>query len=157
MQHRTRLVTAVVLGVTATALPASAERTNGVYAEVLGKGGLWGLGYDHRVHHRFSVGAVGSAYSIEGQRYVTLSPYLGAYLLRSGRSAWFADAGAQVVHAWAPSPVPEWMGTSSTGVGGILSTGYEFRGRLLYRVFAHGAIGKGGAVPWLGTSIGWAF
>ena len=157
MQHRTRLVATVVLGVLASALPASAERTNGIYAEVLGKGGLWGLGFDHRVHHRLTVGAVGSGYSLEGQRYISLSPYLGTYLLRSGRNAWFADAGAQFVYAWAPSPVPEWSGMSSTGVGAILSSGYELRGRFLYRAFVHGAIGKGGVAPWLGMSFGWAF
>lgn len=136
---------------------AIAEHPRGVYVEAFGKGGLWGLGYDHRVASRVMFGAVGSAMSLEGQRYVSLSPYVGLYIARHGRSAWFADIGGQFAHVWTRSPVPEWEAPTSTGVGGMASTGYEFRGRLLVRVFVHGVIGKGGALPWAGTGIGWSF
>ena len=152
-----RLRTATVVLAIVASRTAVAERANSVYLEALGKGGLWGLGCDHRLSRRVSVGAVGSAWTLEGQRYISLSPYLGLYLARHGRSAWFADMGAQVAHVWSESPVPEWDGESSTGVGGTLSTGYEFRGRILFRLFAHGVLGKGGALPWVGTGIGWSF
>jgi hypothetical protein len=136
---------------------ATAERKNGVYVEALGKGGVWGFGFDHRVARWATLGAVGSAFSQEGQRYVTLTPYVGFYLLRHGRSAWFADAGAPLAYTWTMSPVPEWSGDSAAGIGGSLSSGYEFRGRLIARLFLHGVVGKGGVAPWAGTSIGWAF
>ncbi|MBL9019190.1 MAG: hypothetical protein JNL83_33685, partial [Myxococcales bacterium] len=55
-----------------------------------------------------------------------------------------------------PSPVPEWMGTSSTGVGTQLSAGFEHRSRAVLRVFVMGTIGRGGAAPWLGVDLGWA-
>lgn len=136
---------------------AGAERRNGLYLEAFGKGGLWGLGYDRRLVPRVSIGAVASGFSSEGQRYVSLSPYLGFYLARHGRSAWFADAGAQLAKVWADSPVPEWPGESWSGAAAMLSSGYEFRGRLLFRVFVHGVLGKGGVLPWVGIGIGWAF
>jgi hypothetical protein len=154
--RRTWRTALVVLGVLAVRT-ARAERANGIYVEAFGKGGLWGLGYDHRLGRRISIGAVGSGQSFEGERYVSLSPYLGLYLARYGRSAWFTDVGAQIAHVWSASPVPEWSGESSTGVGGILSTGYEFRGRILVRLFVHGVFGKGGALPWAGAGFGWAF
>lgn len=136
---------------------SAAERAHALYVEAFGKGGLWGLGYDHRIARRVSIGAVGSGFSLEGQRYITLSPYVGLYLARHGRSAWFADVGAQLAHVWSVSPVPEWPGESSSGVGGMVSTGYEFRGRFLFRLFVHGVAGKGGALPWAGSGVGWTF
>lgn len=153
---RLRRIATVALVVCA-ARPATADRRNGIYVEAFGKGGLWGLGYDRRLARRVSIGVVGSGFSSEGQRYVSLSPYLGFYLARHGRSAWFADAGAQLAHVWAESPVPEWPGESSSGAAAMLSSGYEFRGRIIFRVFVHGVIGKGGALPWVGLGIGWAF
>ena len=140
-----------------TASSAHAERANSIYLEAFGKGGLWGLGYDHRLDQRYSLGVVGSAENLSGQKYVSMSPYVGIAIARHGRSSWFADFGAQAVYAWAASPVPEWEGDSSAGIGGTLSTGYEFRGQLMFRIYAHGVIGKGGAVPWAGTGLGWAF
>jgi hypothetical protein len=148
---------AVALVVMLASHTVYAERRNTLYAEAFGKGGLWGVGYDHRFARRYSIGAVGSGGVFEGERYVTFCPYLGLAVARHGRSSWFADFGAQVAHVWTHSPVPEWDGDRSTGVGAIVSTGYEFRGRLLFRLYAHGVVGKGGALPWAGTSLGWAF
>ncbi len=150
-------IRAVALVVMLASHTAAADHSNTIYVEAFGKGGLWGLGYDHRFAHRYSIGAVGSGASFDGERYVSLSPYLGLAIARHGRSAWFADFGAQIAHVWSDSPVPEWDGERSTGVGAMFSTGYEFRGRLLFRLYAHGVVGKGGALPWAGTSLGWAF
>lgn len=143
--------------ITLASRTSAAERTNGVYVEALGKGGLWGVGVDHRVTHWISLGAVGSGASLSGERYVTLTPYIGFYLGRRGRSALFADVGAPIAYAWAVSPVPEWSGDSSAGIGGSLSAGYEFRGRLIARLFLHAVAGRGGVLPWAGTSVGYAF
>lgn len=152
-----RIAIVVLVVVFSSAIAAAEERRNAVYAEVLGKGGLWGIGFDHRVSRRALLGVVGSTYLIEGQGYVTLSPYLGLYVARAAHSSWFVDAGAQLAHVWTESPVPEWSPESSTGVGALLSTGYEYRGQVLFRVYIHGVLGKGGALPWLGTSVGWTF
>jgi hypothetical protein len=136
---------------------AEAERDTAVYAEVLGKGGLWGVGFDYRLRRRIFVGAVVSTYHLEGEWVAAFCPYFGYHIIRSGHHAWFADVGPRLVHTWSDSDVPEWDGSSSTGVGNGLSTGYEYRGRLLARVYIEGVVGKGGALPWLGASVGFAF
>jgi hypothetical protein len=69
----------------------------------------------------------------------------------------FVDVGPQVIRVSTPSPVPEWMGTSSTGIGAQASVGYERRGPLLVRVFAMVAAGENGVAPWLGVDVGAAF
>ncbi|MCW5807786.1 MAG: hypothetical protein KIT31_35865 [Deltaproteobacteria bacterium] len=136
---------------------AAAERATSVYVEAFGKGGLWGLGADHRVASRIVVGGVVSGHSLEGERYLSLSPYVSYYLLKRGRSAWFADAGVQLAHVWSDAHVPEWAGDSSTGIGAIVSSGYEFRGQLLVRAYVHGVAGRGGVFPWFGIAAGWTF
>lgn len=141
----------------ASAEPAHAERAHSVYAELFGKAGLWGLGFDRRISRRITLGAVGSVYGHDGQRYFALSPYLGFYLVQRSRHAWFADAGPLFVHSWASSPIPEWSGDSSTGVGAEVASGYEYRGELLVRFFVQAVIGKGGVLPWAGLGVGWAF
>lgn len=134
---------------------ARQARPHAVYAELLGKGGLWGLGYDFQLLRHIAIGGVASTYTVGSREQIfTLSPYLTGYLAGSGRHRWFMQLGPQIIHLRRPSPVPEWPGTSSTGFGGELSTGYEFRGRALFRVFMMGAVGKGGAAPWLGMSLG---
>ena len=46
---------------TSVASSARAERTSSIYLEAFGKGGIWGVGYDHRLDERFRLGIVGSA------------------------------------------------------------------------------------------------
>ncbi len=146
-----------VVCLTAASAPAAPDRHHAVYAELLGKGGLWGLGYDYSLSDRLTLGSVASFYILEDQRVAALSPYLGILIARGGAHAWFAHAGPQFVHVWSPSSVPEWSGESDTGIGGELSTGYEYRSGVLTRVFVQGVVGDGGATPWLGASLGWEF
>jgi len=136
---------------------ATSPKRHALYVELLGKGGTWGLGYTHQVHRRFALGAVGSFSMLDGQRMLTFSPSVTAYPVGVRRHRLFVDVGPQLVYLQTPSPVPEWMGTSETGIGGQLSTGYEYRGAVFARVFAMGVVGKSGAAPWLGMDLGWAF
>jgi hypothetical protein len=151
-----RLATIALAAVLASS-DASAEPVHGVYLEGLGKGGLWGLGYDHLMRHRLRLGIVGSGASLQGQRYVSASPYFGFNMLEDRGHALFVDAGAQVAHVWTQAPVPEWSGPSSTGIGGLASLGYEYRSAVLFRIYAHAAFGKGGLVPWAGMDLGFTF
>lgn len=136
--------------------PARSPR-HAIFLELLGKGGLWGLGYTHQLHPRLAVGGVASFTLLDGQRIYAVSPSLTAYLVGTHRHRWFVDAGPQFVRISTPSPVPEWSGTSSNGVGGQVATGYEHRSHVLVRAFAMAAFGKGGIAPWLGADVGWAF
>lgn len=144
--------------VTKPAVATTARSTphHALYVDVLGKGGLWGLGYDYQLTHRFAVGAVASYYVLGGDQYLTFSPYVAAYPVRSGAHAWFAQIGPQVVHRATPSPVPEWNGMSTTSLSAELSTGYEYRRGILARIYVMGAVGDRFA-PGLGVSLGWSW
>jgi hypothetical protein len=136
---------------------ATTTSRHSIYVEGLGKGGLWGLGYGYQFSKRWAIGAVVSAWMLDGQRVYTASPFVTLYPLGTRRHRLFVDAGPQVVRVSTPSPVPEWMGTSSTGVGGQVSLGYERRGPLLVRVFAMGVAGEKGIAPWIGVDMGASF
>ncbi len=150
-------MTGMVAGVLAR--PAFAEpppRRHAAYVELLGKGSLWGAGYDYQVSRWLAFGAVASFFVVRGEQIVSFSPYLGGYPLGHGRHRLFAQTGPLVVHKETPSPVPEWPGTSDTGVAAELSLGYEYRGPILLRGYGMLSAGKGGVYPWLGLSVGWA-
>lgn len=124
-----------------------------IYVELLGKGGLWGLGYDVLVHPRLAAGATASFLAHDDERQLSLNPYLAVYPVGE-RHRWFVEAGPQLVHVTRMSPVPEWPGQRDTGVGGAAGSGYELRGRIVFRAFGMIIIGKHGASPWLGLSLG---
>jgi hypothetical protein len=132
---------------------ADEPRRHAVYAELFGKGGLWGLGYDAHLTKRIAIGAVASFYVLGGDRYTTVSPYVAAYPL-GDRHRWFVQLGPQFVRRSTPSPVPEWDGMSENAFGGELSSGYEYRNGVLVRLYAMAAIGDR-FVPWIGASLGW--
>ena len=92
---------------------------------------------------------------LDGQRMYSLTPYVLVYPLRSGSHGIFVDAGANLIRIDTPSPVPEWDGMTETGIGGEMSAGYEYRGRLLLRAYVQMVAGKSGVAPWGGASIGW--
>ncbi len=135
----------------------SSARHHSIYIEALGKGGLWGLGYGYQISKRIALGVVASMWMPDGQRVYSASPFLTVYPVGTERHRLFVDIGPQVIRVSTPSPVPEWMGTSSTGVGGQVSIGYEHHGPLLVRVFAMGTAGENGVAPWLGVDMGAAF
>ena len=131
-------------------------RRHVVYLEAFGKGGLWGLGYAFQLSPHVAVGAVGSYSVIDGQHLMSFTPYLQVWPVGTHRHRWFVDAGPQLAHLVTPSPVPEWSGASSTGVGAELSTGYEYHGRIIVRGFVMVVAGSGGAMPWVGADLGWS-
>jgi hypothetical protein len=126
-----------------------------VFLELLGKGGLWGAGYEWRTG-RFSVGGVGSYYVLGGDRFTTLSPYVGVVPVAGDHLSWFVHLGPQLVHRSTPSPGPEWKGMTTTGFDAELSTGVEYRwSQLSIRGYALAAVGSHFA-PGVGVSIGWS-
>jgi hypothetical protein len=134
---------------------ADGDHRHAVYVEVLGKGGLWGAGYDFQVWRRIGLGATCSLYWLDGERVTSVSPYVAAYPLGGARHRLFVHGGPSFVHIATPSPVPEWSGTSRSGWGAELSSGYEYRRSFLFRAFGMAVIGRGRAAPWLGVSLGW--
>ena len=149
----------VDLGSVDTGPPASPTRRarHAIYVEALGRaGGVAGLGYGYQISRRVGVGAVGSINLLDGQRLYSLSPFVTLYPVGGARHRWFVEAGPHLARLVTPSPVPEWSGTSSNGVGGQLTTGYEYRRHVLTRVFAMVEVGRGGVAPWFGVDLGWS-
>ena len=148
---------ALVIAALLLAGEARAEPRHALYAELLGKGGLWGVGYDIALSPRFAAGAALSIYRLGDQEVHSLSPYLAWYPLRGEHHGWFLHGGPQLVRVITRSPVPEWDGDRASGVGAEVSTGWEYRRGVLVRVYGLVAAGKGGVGPWLGASVGWSF
>lgn len=139
----------------APAAPAHRAR-HAIYVEAFGRaGGVAGLGYGYQLARRVGVGAVGSIELLDGQRLYALSPFVTLYPVGGARHRWFVEVGPHLARLVTPSPVPEWSGTSSNGIGGQLTTGYEYRRRVLTRVFAMVEVGRGGVAPWFGVDLGW--
>jgi hypothetical protein len=150
------LVVVMLCAMIATDAIADEDR-HVVYADLLGKGGLYGIAYELVLSQRLAAGAAVSLYGADGQTVASLSPYLAWYPARGERHGWFVHAGPQLVHVATRSPVPEWEGDRATGLGLEVSSGYEYRRAALFRIYGMAAAGRGGIAPWLGTSIGWSF
>lgn len=140
----------------AAAISADPQR-HALYLEALGKGGLWGIGYDYLLNNRVAVGSTGSLYFLDGQRITTLSPYLNFYPAGSAHSRLMIQAGPQFVQQSTASTVPEWSGISTTKISGQIGTGWEFRSNALFRIYGMIAAGKTGIAPWAGLTAGWTF
>jgi hypothetical protein len=136
---------------------ARLEAPHAVYFEVLGKGGVYGVGYDWAFADRLAVGGTGSFVVIDDERVVTLAPYISAYPFAGRSSALLVQFGAEYVHVSVPSSVPGFSGTTSTGLGGQFSVGYEYRSLFLFRFLVTGVFGRGGFRPWAGIGLGGAF
>jgi hypothetical protein len=135
---------------------ARRNHPHAIYLELFGKGGLYTLGYDYAFTDRLAAGAGGSYLPVEGERVFTLAPYLNVYPAVGPWGSFLAQVGLEIVHIAVPSEVPGWSGTSSSGVAGQISLGYEYRHGILVRVLLTGVIGKGGFRPWAGIGLGGA-
>lgn len=156
-----RVILAIAL--LATTTPVSAEpdlhatsdaAPHAIYVDVLGKTGLWGLGYDWQFWRRFAIGATASYTSFDGDHITQLVPYVAAYPLERGHHRGFVQLGPDLVRRTTPSPVPEWSGMTTSRVGAELCAGYEYRNGVLLRAYAMASQGDH-LVPWLGASFGW--
>lgn len=134
------------------------EPHHAVYLEALGKGGLWGVGYDRLLADRAALGITGSLYFLDGQRIATLSPYFTHYFRGETRGRWMLQAGPQLIQqSTATAQIPEWSGTSSTRLQAQLGVGWEHRSSTLLRLYGMVAAGNKGVAPWMGASVGWVF
>jgi hypothetical protein len=125
------------------------------YAELLGKAGEYGLGYEHGITSRLALGVAASFAVVRGQQLATAAPYVHATIAARHAHALFGELGAVLVHSRIPSPVPDWSGMSDTGGGGFASLGYEHGSRhVVVRIAASVVAGEGGVAPALGFAIG---
>lgn len=133
------------------------SRPNVIYAEIMGKGGLYGIGYDRSILPWLGVGAAFSYYDLFGARAMFICPYLNLYPIAGVKNALLVQAGPEIIYAWASTGMINWAGDSAMGVGGQLSAGYEYRGGFVFRLLFTTFFGAGGALPWGGMSFGGSF
>jgi hypothetical protein len=143
-----------VLRASASPLVSRDRARHAIYLELGGRGGLWGVGYDWQPHPRFAIGAAASYYSFDGDRIMTLAPYVAAYPLGVDRHRGFVQLGPGISRRTTPSPVPEWDGVSSTEFSAEIAAGYEYRNGVLVRAYVMASKSEH-IVPWLGASFGW--
>ena len=125
-----------------------------VYVELLGKGGLYGIGYEYTIADWLGFGGAGSYSLLRDQHVLTLSPYLHFTIVGS-RHALFSEVGAIFAHTRVASPVMSWDGISDSGGGGYASLGWEYKRRhVVLRTSGAIVAGEGGIAPMLGFSIG---
>lgn len=126
-----------------------------VYVELLGKGGLYGIGYEYAIADWLGFGGAASFAELRDQQVITASPYLHFTALAGARHALFGELGAIFAHSRVPSPVMGWDGVSDSGGGGFAALGWEYRRRhVVVRTSGAVAVGEGGIAPMLGVAIG---
>jgi hypothetical protein len=126
-----------------------------VYVEALGKGGLYGVGYEHTITQSLSLGVAGSFAVLNDQRVTTIAPYVHGTIKSGQRHALFTEVGAVLAHSHLPSPVAGWDGMTDTGGGGFASLGWEYsRRHVVLRASGSLVVGEGGIGPMFGFAIG---
>jgi hypothetical protein len=139
-------------GIQAAAEPPSKHL---VYVELLGKGGLYSVGYEYAIAPWLGFGGAASYSDIRDEQVFTASPYLHFNALQSTHHALFSEVGAILAHSRVPSPVMNWNGVSDTGSGGFLSVGWQYQRRhVVLRTSAAIVAGEGGVAPMVGFAIG---
>lgn len=134
-----------------------------VYGELLGKGLVYSVGFDHNIRRWLGVGA-SFAYVSPA---VHISPYVNLYPVGGRSSALLIQTGLQVVHIsdntselhgnllW-PSGEGE-QSKRGFDFGGQTSIGYEYRSGFLFRVAVLLMYNAEGVMPWPGLTFGGAF
>lgn len=141
--------------ITTSVVPPEPAGKNLFYAELGGKAGLYGVGYERTLTSRLSLGVAASYVMLRDQHITTASPYVHGTIARGERNAFFAELGATLVRSHLPSPVDDWDGMTDTGGGGFASLGWEHATRhLVLRTSGSIVAGEGGVAPWLGFAIG---
>lgn len=136
------------------------QRPNAVYAELLGRGALYSIGYDRSLSENWAVGG-GFSYFGATSGGVSFSafilPFYGNYYFSPGPHRGFISAGVDVVVV--SSSINNWGGISATGALGTLGGGYEYRGEggFLFRAAPYVFLGQGGVRLWGGLSFGGTF
>ena len=137
-------------------LPYRVTRPSGIYGEILGKGLIYGVGYDYAITERVALGAAFSY--LDPATFIC--PYVTVYPVGGWRSALLLQAGLQLVYLSGKlNDMLEELLWDEEGmdVGGQVSIGYEFRSGFLFRAALIGMFNKKGLIPWPGLTFGGSF
>ncbi len=134
-------------------------RPNAVFVELLGKGFIYGVGYDHAIFKWLGVGGSFSYFKLGDVSTVFFNPYTNFYPVGGQRSSLLMQLGASFAyfghrHDYFLGVWDEDEGFDFSGTFGI---GYEYRRAFLFRVMLYGLFSEEGVYPWLGLTFGGAF
>ena len=128
-----------------------------IYAELLGKTFLWGLGFDVNITSWLGLGVSGSYYSIFDWKLGLVAPYVNIYPVGNQKHAMLIQAGPEIAFA---SSGGIWIWSeekSSAYVFGQVSVCYEYRNHFLARPGLTFFFNQYGFIPWFGASLGGSF
>lgn len=128
-----------------------------IYAELLGKTFLWGVGCDVNITSWLGIGASFSYYRIVDWQLGLVAPYLSFYPVGNQKHSLLIQAGPEIAFA---SEGGFWIWDDykdSSYVYGQVSVGYEYRNHFLVRPALSFFFNQYGFIPWVGVSLGGAF
>jgi hypothetical protein len=138
--------------------PMRVSRPFTIYAEIMGKGVLYGVGADYNFTKWLGIGSTFSYIPIDEISGTIIAPYLNFYPAGGWKSSLLMQAGPWIFvegsHNYC-GPGDFW-GFCGTRVAGQASIGYEYRSGFLFRVIGSLLFSQEGAVPWIGFTFGGA-
>lgn len=133
------------------------ETQHSVYLGLLGKGGMYSLGYQYHWRARFALGVAVSAFRIDFETLMTVVPYLFWTPIERGNHALFFDMGTVLSRHDSESPAKRLPDAINYGVGAELSLGYQYlAGRFVVRPYVMAQYTRC-ASGWVGIDLGVRF
>ena len=134
------------------------SRPNAVYVELLGRGLVYSVGYDHMVLPWLGFGSSFSYFQLSDVPTVFINPYVSFYPAGGIRNALLMQLGANFIYFGRGNdfflPVDPDDGLEVIGNFGI---GYEYRSGFLFRVMGMAFFSESGVIPWFGLAFGGSF
>ncbi len=127
------------------------------YVSLLGKGGLYALGYQYRWEDWFSIGAAVSYMRVDYESLAVVTPYFLAYPYVVGAHALFVDTGPMLYRFHSEAPVALLDDETSYHLGVEISAGYEFTKDWFFVRPYFMALGAKSATFYGGIDIGVSF
>jgi len=146
-----------------TSPSSSPVNPNAISIELLGRGGLYSIDFDHMISNTVALGIGFSSWSFTfiDTESVLIIPIYANFYSSPDTSRFFLTAGIDFIHASVTdsSGFGDGLSFTGSGVGAMLGGGYEFRGTggFLFRAAPYLALGSGGAAVTGGLSFGYAF
>ena len=134
-------------------------RPNAVYVELLGRGFIYGVGYDHTLFKWLGLGGSFSYFKLGEVSTVFINPYANFYPVGGQRNSLLMQLGTSFAYFGHRHDffMPVWDQDEGFDFSASIGIGYEYRRAFLFRVMLYGLFSEEGIYPWLGFTFGGAF